>query len=320
MNSNYDRYSTMPAVIAEKKENEIENQRMREIYKANEFIRDFTFNLTASQFRLANYLIAYAYLENENLEFIVDIKRYCEICGIDANNGYNYIQIKSDIKVLRNKSVWKPIFGDNTGAIATMSIIEKSRIYPSSGKIWIRLDEDLKPYIVDLAKRYERDGKLFTVYLFAYTLNMKSIYSMRLYELLQSWSPKAYPDYRERYWRISDLQQILNSNYERYQDFRRFVIEKAVAEINEYSDINVEWEPVKEGRNYEFINFTFRLKSSSDLLDTQIKNNAILCSLANRPPMSQNIPKQTKIPGLETMPEPPDPEQPKKKRGRPRKK
>ena len=46
----------------------------------------------------------------------------------------------------------------------------------------------------------------------------------------------------------------------RFPDFRRFVLEKAQSEINELTDINMSFEPIKTGRKVTSIKFIIEEK------------------------------------------------------------
>lgn len=56
----------------------------------------------------------------------------------------------------------------------------------------------------------------------------------------------------------------IEDKYEEYKNFRRKIIEQAVKEINRYTDLNVEWNPVKSGRSYVAIEFRIEQKEQWD--------------------------------------------------------
>lgn len=61
---------------------------------------------------------------------------------------------------------------------------------------------------------------------------------------------------------IDDIKKYLSleDKYKEYKEFRRRVIEPSVKEINEYTDLQVEWEPIKKGRTYVGIHFKIKKK------------------------------------------------------------
>ena len=329
--SNYnllDSYLDLPYSLSDKANGTLMDERQIAIRKSNKLIRDFTTRMTVSQFRLANYIIGIAYAQNEELELEFDIKRYCEICGIDYRSGKNYKQIKADIKKLSDRSLWVEAFGKPDVEVL-VRLINKSWVYNKSGIVKIRLDEDVKQYISALPNQYKEHGQLYTSYEFLYTLPMHSVYSMRLYELLKSWATKNSEEHGH-YWTIANLKDLLDSKYERYQDFRRFVLDKAINEINEYTDLNVSYEPIKQGRNYDYINFYILKKPKDAIIKIQGKINNYLnfgrdVERAKRrnakttAELTTNTDGQTSFTGCEELPEPSAESFVPKKRGRPKK-
>ena len=79
---------------------------------------------------------------------------------------------------------------------------------------------------------------------------MESKYSIRLYELL-----KSYEAIGDWWFTVEDFQKKLDSSYTLFADLRRKVIDVSVKEINLYSDLDVSWQPVKEGRKVTKIQF-----------------------------------------------------------------
>ena len=83
---------------------------------------------------------------------------------------------------------------------------------------------------------------------------MRSTYSIRIYELLKSYAFTKRHEF--------DLEQLKRSlgcqHYTRFPDFRRKVIEVAVKEINQYTDLEVSWEPVTKGK--KVIGVYFQIK------------------------------------------------------------
>jgi plasmid replication initiation protein len=77
---------------------------------------------------------------------------------------------------------------------------------------------------------------------------------------------------------IEEIKQYLgvDGKYTEYKGFRRRIIEPAINEINEYTDINVEWQPIKQGRAYTAIEFTITTKEKWEGLEAYRKTMAEL--------------------------------------------
>ena len=96
---------------------------------------------------------------------------------------------------------------------------------------------------------------------------MKSKYGIRLYELLKSVQNKS----GEIKYTLSELRDRLDvSNYNRFPDFRRYVLDNAIYDINECSDIHVDYKAAKStnSRQYDVIIFEV---SSPTYLDEKLR-------------------------------------------------
>jgi len=56
-------------------------------------------------------------------------------------------------------------------------------------------------------------------------------------------------------------EQLFATQYSRYPDFKRNVLDKALKEIDELSDLNISYQVIKEGRTYTKFQFSIQLKS-----------------------------------------------------------
>ena len=107
----------------------------------------------------------------------------------------------------------------------------------------------------------------FSEYELLSTLPMQSSYSIRIYELL-----KSYAFTKSHVFDIADLKRQLScEHYERFPDFRRKVIEIAVRDINLYTDLEVSWEPIKDGRKITQIRVYIKTKETFERIQAQYK-------------------------------------------------
>jgi len=86
---------------------------------------------------------------------------------------------------------------------------------------------------------------------------MNSAYSVRLYELLVQWkTAKKTPVFELQQFR--EQLGVENNEYQRMYDFKNRVLDVAVKEINEKTDIQTSYDQVKRGR--KIIGFKFVVK------------------------------------------------------------
>ena len=112
------------------------------------------------------------------------------------------------------------------------------RYVNNEAKFLVRFEEGLKPYLLELKER-------FVTYNLKYILPMASMYSVRIYQLL-----KEYEKLKKRYFMIEELQEMLQvpKSYKIYNRFKEKVLDVAVKEINEHTDISISIEEEKDGR------------------------------------------------------------------------
>lgn len=114
------------------------------------------------------------------------------------------------------------------------------------------------PAIVPLITRLEEQ---FTKYEIQQISNLSSAYAVRLYEILIAWrssgSTPIIPliEFRKKIG-------VLDSEYKRMYDFKKYVLDIAIKQINEHTDITVKVEQHKTGRSITGFSFNFKQKKS----------------------------------------------------------
>lgn len=115
------------------------------------------------------------------------------------------------------------------------------------------------PAIVPLITRLEEQ---FTKYEIQQISNLSSAYAVRLYEILIAWrssgSTPIIPliEFRKKIG-------VLDSEYKRMYDFKKYVLDIAIKQINEHTDITVKVEQHKTGRSITGFSFNFKQKKSA---------------------------------------------------------
>lgn len=245
---------------------ELMNKRLKSFRKSNDFIQKFITKMDRFELKLADYIMANAYYaEDSPLEYTFSISDFCKVAGI-SDSGNNYENIKSAIRKMRAKAEWAKC-PDGSGDEVLVGMISKAIISKRKGTVHLWLDEDMRRFVFEAKKAWEEKGIPYSKFLLLYMLPLKSRYARLLYELLKSWETGG-----ERWFTISQLQEYLGSNYDRYPDFRRYALDIAVDQINQYTDIGVTYEPIKEGRSYKYIMFYIRTKSNKELLEVKYSN------------------------------------------------
>ncbi len=128
--------------------------------------------------------------------------------------------------------------------------VQSIKYVEAEGRVCLRFNKDMLPYLTALTEQ-------FTKYQLKAVAKMNSAYAIRLYELLVQWRDKGYREI-ELQWLREALQ--VGNKYPVLMDFKRRVIETAVAQINEHSDLKVSYGQRKTGRVVSHLEFTFSAK------------------------------------------------------------
>lgn len=225
------------------------------VVKHNDLIQKSRFRLSLTEQKAIAYICSLIKptKESENycLLYEFNIRDFCKICDMSLDSGKNYDDIKRVLKKLRDSSIW---FQLEDGTEVTISWLSRVILNKSNGIVQIEIDSLMAPYLFNLNKR-------FTQYFLRNILKMKSAYSVRLYEIL-----KSYSNIKEKEFFLDELKKILNvesiKSYDRFPDFRRKVLEKASDEINKYTDIIIKFDAIKIGKKVNKIRFCILQKNS----------------------------------------------------------
>lgn len=122
--------------------------------------------------------------------------------------------------------------------------------YDGAGILTLRLSDEIKPYVLDLEK-------WFTQYQLKNILEFNSYYAIRLYEIIKCRDGESKNSQTEIEFTIEELRIYFDceKKYKLFADFKRKVIEIAVREINEKSDIWINPTYKKTGRAITSIDF-----------------------------------------------------------------
>lgn len=241
---------------------QIYQERDYNVVKANEIIQKARFDLGKIEQKTFCYIVSKIKpTDNQSTEYTFTINDYCEVCGIEKNNGKNIENVKAALKTLSDRSFW---LTDENGDEVLIRWLQKARVSPKRGKVTVRLDEDMAKYLIGLQNN-------FTQYSLLCVLPMRSSYSIRLYELL-----KSYSGLKRKTFKIDELKIQLMAPYERFPDFRRKVLDVATREINEFTDIEITWEPAFKGRKVVEVDFTIKPRGTMDRIGNMYHANDVL--------------------------------------------
>ena len=239
------------------------------VAQGNDLIRHARFQLTALEQNIIYFCISK--IKANDKEFMrqtFTIKEFCEACGIEAG-GNEYRRVKAMVKSVSDKSTW--VLHSN-GVESLVRWFDTYEIDHNTSTITAVLSQSIKPYLLGLIERAKTGGEGYTQALLATYLSIQSKYGKRLYEVLKSYlydSGTLEMIYKTQIleYDLDELRALLNAEkYSRYQDLRRFVLETAVREIDELTDIGVTHQPIKKGRKIVSVQFIYQYKMPIELM------------------------------------------------------
>lgn len=174
------------------------------------------------------------------MEFTMTVNEFANFLGVD-NKDYEFNRtLKRKCKILNNKDIEMNLGTKENPDWLFFHWFEYIRYIPGTATIKMKFSPVLEPYLLNLKETY-------TKYRLGYVINFKSEYSFRFYEIM-----KQYESIGERTITIEEIKDLLmidKDKYTKYSHLKAKVIQKAIEEINKYSDIKINLEKEeKEGK------------------------------------------------------------------------
>lgn len=123
------------------------------------------------------------------------------------------------------------------------------------GRIEIEFANPIKPYLFDL-----KDN--FTSFQLYAALRLSSKYAKRIYALCSQWKDKG----QTQTFSIDEFKKMLallddkgNEQYKQIGQFKQFVLDESVKQINQHTDLEISYTLQKRGRSFQ--NITFNVKA-----------------------------------------------------------
>lgn len=200
-------------------------------------------------------LLACSYAKKEgvtidsNKELIFTAQDYSSIYKCDLSNAYK--ALSKGVKKLWDREVsWKSVDKNGKEVIHNSRWISSVSYTPQSGVFSIVMGSKVVPLISELEKR-------FTSFYLSDMSKLTSFYALRLYEIIMAWKTTR----KTPYYSVEELREMFKMTgdranlYSAMADFKRKVIEQAIDQINEHTNIEVRYEQHNRGRS--IIGFTF---------------------------------------------------------------
>jgi plasmid replication initiation protein len=183
------------------------------------------------------------------LKFRVTAAEFCETFKIDMNDAYAALKEatkKLYEQTIRTVAKRKDRYGVETQTVTEQRWIISRKYEDGAGYAEITFNPEISGHLTML-------GRQFTSYQLNQIAGFKSIYAIRLFELLMQY--RSTGTLRIEIEKIIELFQL---SYKFYNDVRRFVIEPAVKELLKKGNMTIEWTPIKHGKTVKYLDFKFK--------------------------------------------------------------
>ena len=144
--------------------------------------------------------------------------------------------------------------------------VQKIRYINAAGMIELQFTDDVIPLITRLTEQY-------TEYDLKQVSELQSEYAIRLYELMMQWQSVG----KTNQITIDNLRKKLGVKPEQYKqmcNFKTRVLDHAVKQINDYTDITVKYDQHKTGKTITAISFIFKKKQILDPAKNKKRDSA----------------------------------------------
>lgn len=184
--------------------------------------------------------------------YSVTAAEIARLCGTDQRTAYRDLQAAAErLQTRRVTLILEPDGITIRSKRRRVTCWVQSVDYiDQEGRVELRFGKDILPYLTGLQRE-------FTRYALSDVAKMTSAYGIRLYELLMQWGDRG-----EREIALEDLRRWLQieDRYPSIKDFKKWVLDPSVTQINEHSPLQVAWAQRKTGRRVSHLLFTFSPK------------------------------------------------------------
>lgn len=215
------------------------------VVQANDLIEAMP-NLSLNATKLLRIMIMQIKPDDEEFfKQVFSINDLSQILDISSSNLYR------DIGKITNELRQSSVSFETTGRGVYLNLASAC-CYDGKRGIGFKFNDDMKPMLLNLQKTYN-----YTQYRLEKILKMQSAYSIRLYEILCS---KIMTNAKKTVHvkiSVDSLRRTFDctKKLKQFGQFRERVIDTAIKEINELSNLHVRYETIKKSNKISEIDF-----------------------------------------------------------------
>lgn len=188
---------------------------------------------------------------------IIHADDYIQTFNVDKSTAYRVLK-KAVLSLFRAEWGYKFVNEKGLTQVAYRRFIQSADYVDDGATVHFKFSDDTVPMLVELERR-------FTVYEIEQVAQLSSQYAMRLYEFFMrhldkktgaGWLDISLDDLRFRFG-------LLPNEYPRMGDFKARVLDFALKQINENTDLSATYTQKKQGRVIVGFNFEFKQKANA---------------------------------------------------------
>ena len=195
------------------------------------------------------------YLQPEQLqrEHVLTAKEFSEVFNTDIDNSYKSLH-KACKKLMKTSILLEKI---ELNEIWEINVCSTAQYNKKEGRITVEFTDRIMPYLSQVKQK-------FVLYNLKEIANFGSLYTTRLYELIQEFKDTGY-----MIKSVTQLREIfaVGNSFKLYGDFKRYTFEHACQEINDNYKMNLSFEEIKEGRKIIAVKFVFKKTRIHKVID-----------------------------------------------------
>ena len=246
-----------------------------QVYKANA-LANAAYVLSLSEQSLVLSAITHVRRDQpvtDEIRYAIKAIDLAPLPGFSGNNHYRNLKATAERLQRRLLAVRSE---PNSGAKRVLKFgwVQEAEYCEEEGTVEIRFTKAILPYLNELSTKF-----------FSYDLDfikgMKSIYGIRLYELMKQFPKGGILNYE-----ISTLKEMwgISDKYKLIKDFKKDVIDRAVVDVNACTEIEVQKVAYrKTGRTVKYISIAFQPKNAQAPASKRMTNEEIDKSGLARP-------------------------------------
>ena len=180
-------------------------------------------------------------------EFTITAAEFAAAYGIPLNQAYETLDDAASRLYERDIQT----FDLNAKTKDRFRWVDRVKYWIGEAKVTLSFSRWVIPYLTLLHQQ-------FTTYELKQISQLNSAYAIRFYELLAQFIRTG-----ERYITLDKIREILElkEQYQRFYDLKKYVINPSISDINNLTNITVDWDIVKKGRVITGLIFVFQEKN-----------------------------------------------------------